>query len=100
VGSFLVKDVLNTVSKYQRQELVLISLTCCPADGNHLIQQSMTLGKPFVFVTLNYRLGFYGFLSSQELEAEARRLGEEYRPNQGLYDQRLALEWASGNSSS
>jgi carboxylesterase type B len=53
----------------------------------------MTLGKPFVFVTINYRLGFYGWLSSRELEAEARRLDEEYCPNLGLLDQRLALKW-------
>ena len=64
-----------------------------PADGNDLIQQSIVLRKPFIFVTLNYRLGFYGFLSSQELEAEALSLGEEHCPNQGLRDQRLALEW-------
>lgn len=44
---------------------------------------------------MNYRLGYYGFLSSEELKAEAKKMGEEYCSNQGLRDQRLALEWVS-----
>ncbi|OAX82190.1 hypothetical protein ACJ72_03459 [Emergomyces africanus] len=66
-------------------------------DGNYLVEESGRLGKPFVFVTLNYRLGYYGFLSSSELAAEARSRGEEYHPNPGLYDQRLGLEWVRDN---
>lgn len=105
MDSSLVKDVLNTVSEKIRLEPVvcLVSnglwwLTECSTDGNHLIRQAITLGKPFVFVTINYRLGFYGFLSSRELEAEALQLGEEYCPNQGLRDQRLALQWVRCSS--
>lgn len=58
----------------------------------------MILEKPFVFVAMNYRLGFYGFLSSRELKAESLYLGEEYCPNQGLRDQRLALQWVRNTS--
>ncbi|OJD16206.1 hypothetical protein AJ78_03638 [Emergomyces pasteurianus Ep9510] len=68
-------------------------------DGNYLVEESGRLGKPFIFVTLNYRLGYYGFLSSRELAAEARSEGEEYYPNPGLYDQRLGLEWVRDNIS-
>lgn len=46
-----------------------------------------------MFVTANYRLGNYGFLSSRELEQEAEVEGRSYEPNLGLHDQRLALEW-------
>jgi hypothetical protein len=52
-----------------------------------------------VLVTINYRLGYFGFLASRELQAEAARNGEEYCPNQGLYDQRVALQWVSGGPS-
>lgn len=46
-------------------------------------------------MTLNYRLGYYGFLNSRELQMEAEDNHEEYWPNLGLYDQRLALQWVS-----
>ena len=60
------------------------------------MQRSISQGKPSVIVSINYRLGYLGFLSSKELRAEAEDDGEEYVPNQGLYDQRLALQWVSG----
>ncbi|KAH7355897.1 Alpha/Beta hydrolase protein [Pyrenochaeta sp. MPI-SDFR-AT-0127] len=41
----------------------------------------------FISVTIQYRLGAYGFLGSQQLLAEGGA------PNVGLQDQRLALEW-------
>lgn len=62
-------------------------------DGNFLVHEASRLGKPFVFVTLNYRLGYYGFLTSRELQMEAKAKGEDYSPNPGLHDQRLALRW-------
>ncbi|KAI1319952.1 carboxylesterase [Xylariaceae sp. FL0255] len=39
-----------------------------------------------IFVSLNYRLGLYGWLA-----------GEGVTPNLGLYDQRFALEWIQQN---
>lgn len=55
----------------------------------------MELGKPFIFVSLNYRLGYYGFCHSQELKEDASARGEKYYANNGLYDQRLGLLWVS-----
>jgi carboxylesterase type B len=49
-----------------------------------------------VFVSVNYRLGFLGFLSSSELAEEARASGEVGWANKGLHDQRLALQWVRG----
>ncbi|KAI9673998.1 MAG: hypothetical protein M1817_002204 [Caeruleum heppii] len=44
-----------------------------------LLEQS---GGKFIFVALNYRLGAFGFLAGENIDANA-----------GLLDQRLALEW-------
>ncbi|KAK6375889.1 hypothetical protein LTS17_007711 [Exophiala oligosperma] len=68
-------------------------------DGSFLVQEASRIGKPFVFVTLNYRLGYYGFLTSRELKMEAEANNQEYYPNLGLYDQRLALQWVQNNIS-
>jgi carboxylesterase type B len=44
-------------------------------------------------VAINYRLNIFGFLSSRELIEEARSVGGEPISNQGLNDQRIALQW-------
>lgn len=46
-------------------------------------------------MALQYRLGYYGFLSSKELQDEARANGEVGFANVGLHDQRLGLQWVS-----
>ena len=43
----------------------------------------MASNNSIVFVTSNYRVGPYGFLSD----------GQNIAPNNGLQDQRKALEW-------
>ncbi|KAJ9498393.1 hypothetical protein LTR99_003242 [Exophiala xenobiotica] len=62
-------------------------------DGNHLVQHAVESGKPMVFVTLNYRLGYFGFLTSKELKEEAAKDGQKPFSNMAFYDQRLALLW-------
>jgi len=62
-------------------------------DGNYLVQHSLDKGKSIVFVALNYRLGFFGFLTSKELRAEAEASGETAFSNMALHDQRVALLW-------
>lgn len=52
-------------------------------NGNGLVVAS---GMNIVVVTLNYRVGPYGFLSSQEVEQEASL-------NNGLKDIIQALKW-------
>lgn len=52
-----------------------------------LVQRSSAVdpdGNGVIFVSLNYRLGMFGFLSSPDADATK---------NAGLLDQRLALEW-------
>ncbi|KAI1262621.1 Carboxylesterase [Xylariaceae sp. FL1019] len=49
--------------------------------------QIVTNGNSFVVVTVQYRLGAFGFLSSADLVANGGV------PNVGLHDQRFALQW-------
>ncbi|KAL4869900.1 hypothetical protein BDV12DRAFT_184854 [Aspergillus spectabilis] len=51
------------------------------------VRLSVEMGLPLVAVTINYRLGPFGFLTSEEL----RQRG--YKANNGLRDQLLALHW-------
>lgn len=62
-------------------------------DGNSLVQHAVDIGQPIVYVSLNYRLGYYGFLTSKELKDEAAKDGQKPYANMAFYDQRLALLW-------
>ncbi|KAJ7218238.1 carotenoid ester lipase precursor [Mycena haematopus] len=55
-------------------------------DGSTLVNQSIALGSPVIYVSLNYRLNVMGFLASKEVKEAG--LG-----NLGLHDQRQALRW-------
>ncbi|OOF91736.1 hypothetical protein ASPCADRAFT_153928 [Aspergillus carbonarius ITEM 5010] len=51
-----------------------------------LMQRSMGFGDGVVFVSVNYRLGAFGWLSGPDLR-------ESGNANAGLVDQRMALRW-------
>lgn len=53
---------------------------------SYIVQQSTSLGKPFIGVSINYRMAAFGFLYSEEIKAEGSQ-------NVGLRDQREALKW-------
>ncbi|CAE7069209.1 unnamed protein product [Rhizoctonia solani] len=58
--------------------------------GTFLVERASKIGKPIIYITMNYRLGIYGFTPGQAAyEAGARNLG--------FKDQRLALEWIHKN---
>lgn len=59
-------------------------------DGSTIIQKSMSLNEPIIYVAVNYRLGGFGFLAGKEL-------ANEHATNLGLRDQRLGLEWVAEN---
>lgn len=59
-------------------------------NGSVFIPQSVALGKPIIFVAVNYRLGAFGFLGGSEVLADGAA-------NLGLLDQRMGLEWAADN---
>lgn len=66
-------------------------------DGNFLVRHSIDSGKPIIYVAINYRLGYFGFLTSKELQDEARGAGEVEFVNMALYDQRVALLWVGAS---
>ncbi|KAH8999622.1 carotenoid ester lipase precursor [Lactarius hatsudake] len=55
-------------------------------DGGVIVNRSMALKEPVVYVSINYRLSAFGFLASQEVKDAG--VG-----NLGLHDQRMALRW-------
>lgn len=55
-----------------------------------IVDQSVSIEKPILAVSLNYRLSMWGFASSNELAREGLL-------NIGLRDQRLALHWIQEN---
>ncbi|KAI9368145.1 Alpha/Beta hydrolase protein [Aspergillus egyptiacus] len=55
-----------------------------------MVANSHRIGKPFIGVTLNYRLSAWGFLGSKEVT-------DSGNTNLGLRDQRLALHWIQEN---
>lgn len=57
-------------------------------DGTGLLLNGLTMGKPFVFVTVNYRVGGFGFMPGKEILADGAA-------NLGLLDQRMGLEWVA-----
>ncbi|RPD58843.1 carotenoid ester lipase precursor [Lentinus tigrinus ALCF2SS1-7] len=54
--------------------------------GDAVVTRSVQLGKPVVYVALNYRLHAFGFLGGKEVK-------EAGVGNLGLHDQREALRW-------
>jgi para-nitrobenzyl esterase len=57
-------------------------------DGESMAQ------KGIVALTVNYRLGLFGFLAHPELSKES---GKNASGNYGLMDQRAALQWVQQN---
>ncbi|KAH9906410.1 alpha/beta-hydrolase [Xylariomycetidae sp. FL2044] len=55
-----------------------------------IVRASQDLGRPVVAVSMNYRLGMWGFLQTAQVLAEGSS-------NAGLLDQRLALHWVQEN---
>ncbi|TFK95046.1 alpha/beta-hydrolase [Polyporus arcularius HHB13444] len=58
-------------------------------DPTFLIQRSLAIGKPIMFVSVNYRVNTFGFLAS--------RFVPPGDLNAGLQDQRAALAFLQGN---
>jgi hypothetical protein len=55
-------------------------------NGTSLVQTSIELSAPVIWISINYRLNFLGFPAGHEADAHGAL-------NLGLKDQRLAMEW-------
>lgn len=60
-------------------------------NTSFLVRNAVSIGKPIIAVTINYRLSAWGFLSGSPELASAGTL------NLGLRDQRLAMHWVQEN---
>ncbi|KZV64422.1 alpha/beta-hydrolase [Peniophora sp. CONT] len=58
-------------------------------DGEHIVGRSVALGKPIIFVSINYRLNTFGFLASTHVPVQ--------NLNAGLQDQSAALKFLQKN---
>ncbi|KAF9480015.1 alpha/beta-hydrolase [Pholiota conissans] len=58
-------------------------------DPTEIIQRSIAIGKPIMFVSTNYRVNTFGFLASEHVPPEDL--------NMGLQDQRMALVFVQEN---
>ncbi|CCM05063.1 uncharacterized protein FIBRA_07269 [Fibroporia radiculosa] len=58
--------------------------------GQNIVDRSVALGEPVIFVSHNYRLNAFGFLASQEVQ-------DAGLTNIGMRDQRFAMEWVRSN---
>ncbi|KAK7531183.1 acetylcholinesterase precursor [Phyllosticta citricarpa] len=55
-------------------------------DAYGLLNRSRVVGEEIIYVSINYRLGAFGFLSGPSFQKNGLA-------NAGLHDQRFALEW-------
>lgn len=62
-------------------------------DGTDLVNYGVEIGKPFIFVAVNYRVAGFGFMPGREIQ-------DEGSGNAGLLDQRMGLEWVADNIAS
>ncbi|PWN86742.1 alpha/beta-hydrolase [Acaromyces ingoldii] len=67
-------------------------------NATKLLTQSLKLREPIIFVSINYRLGAFGFLGGSTI-ANAAKEGKAAL-NAGYYDQREALHWVQRNIAS
>ncbi|PFH47384.1 hypothetical protein AMATHDRAFT_152199 [Amanita thiersii Skay4041] len=62
-------------------------------DGGALVRKSMATHKPVIVVSINFRIGLFGFAASNHLREDNKAVGDEGVGNYGLRDQRKAMEW-------
>ncbi|KAF8639283.1 hypothetical protein AX16_010355 [Volvariella volvacea WC 439] len=62
-------------------------------DGGAFVRKSITIGKPVILVTFNYRLGLFGFAASPSILEDNKLAGDQGVGNYGLRDQQTLFKW-------
>ncbi|KAJ7512511.1 Alpha/Beta hydrolase protein [Mycena galericulata] len=62
-------------------------------DGGSIVRKSMSMGKPVMVVTFNFRIGLFGFAASPLIQEDNELAGDVGAGNYGLHDQRTAMHW-------
>ena len=57
-------------------------------DASGMVKAAVEMGQPFIYVSVNYRVGSFGFMPGKEIL-------EDGSANLGLLDQRMGLEWTA-----
>ncbi|KAM3508698.1 hypothetical protein MY11210_006617 [Beauveria gryllotalpidicola] len=66
-------------------------------DPTRLVLRSLRNKTPFIAVSINYRLGIFGFCGSSDIIASQSSDAPFRGVNFGLYDQKLAFMWVKCN---
>lgn len=66
-------------------------------NPERLVKKGEEIGRPVIVVTVNYRLGAFGWLASSELKQEAEGFHSSSFGNYALWDIDAALEWVQEN---
>ncbi|CAG8383920.1 unnamed protein product [Penicillium salamii] len=72
-------------------------ITSFLTDPSRLVLRSLVNKTPFIAVSINYRLGIFGFGASSDMIAAQGSDSPIKGVNFGLYDQKLALIWVKQN---
>ncbi|KAE8269388.1 hypothetical protein A4X09_0g2963 [Tilletia walkeri] len=64
-------------------------------NGSRIVAESMHAGSPVIWISINYRLGAFGFLGGSSM-LSAAKAGTAVL-NAGMFDTRMALKWVQRN---
>ncbi|CAG9977217.1 unnamed protein product [Clonostachys byssicola] len=72
----------------------------CTSSGNvpgynasNFVALSLRIGRPAIVVTVNFRLGAFGFMASDDILKDNQRTGDKGVGNYALHDQYMAMLW-------
>lgn len=81
----------------KKEEEILLTINAY-TDTSRLVQRALLKKTPFIAVSINYRLGIFGFGGSSDVIAAQHTSNTSFRGvNFGLYDQKLAFTWVKNN---
>ncbi|KAL9940173.1 hypothetical protein V8E36_000878 [Tilletia maclaganii] len=65
------------------------------ANSSKIVAESIKMNTPIICISINYRLGAFGFLAGSSVVTAAKSNNAALNP--GLYDVRMSLRWVKAN---